>query len=128
LASNLPKGGTVVELKGYGQVRDYTGKVYSEGQAFGGQTIYWPAIAPIPGYSTNLYIGSSSFGKITETFNAPFAAYFGDTGGPASVVEDTVDGYGRAVNRTAMLGMDIFLPQKRLSNIFFLVFCYRKNK
>ncbi|MEI6343055.1 MAG: trypsin-like serine protease [Verrucomicrobiota bacterium] len=105
LASKLPKGGAIVALQGYGKPMDYNGKYYPGGQALGGQTIYWPAIAPIPGYSTNLYIGSSSFGKITETFNAPFAAYFGDTGGPASVVEDTVDGYGRAVKRTAMLGL-----------------------
>jgi hypothetical protein len=105
LASKLPKGGAIVALQGYGKPMDYNGKYYPGGQALGGQTIYWPAIAPAPGYSTNLYIGASSFGKFTATFYAPFACYFGDVGGPASVVEDTVDGYGRAVKRTAMLGL-----------------------
>jgi len=105
LASNLPKGGTVVALQGYGQVLDYKGKVYSAGQAFGGQTIYWPTLVPLPWLSTNLYISSSSSGKLTEAFYAPFACYFNDMGGPVSVIEDTVDPYGRSVRRTAMLGL-----------------------
>ena len=92
-------------MKAYGKPVDYNGNYYPGGQALGGKTIYWPALTPLPGYSTNLYISSSSSGKITETFDAPFACNHGDMGGPASVVDDTVEGYGRPVRRTAMLGL-----------------------